>query len=116
MAYITKRFVHCRHRVEGSSSSCSYLLTLLTIDTARAIESQCFVIAAAQFGKHNSKRSSYGHSLVVNPWGEVLADAGGVDANSKATPSMITCEIDLQQIKSVKERMPVEVHRRNAKF
>ena len=54
---------------------------------ARAIESQCYVIAAAQAGRHNEKRESYGHSLVVDPWGKVLADAGD------ASPSLITAEI-----------------------
>ncbi|PIO69775.1 hydrolase, carbon-nitrogen family [Teladorsagia circumcincta] len=39
----------------------------------RAIETQCYVIAAAQTGKHNDKRSSYGHSMVVDPWGAVVA-------------------------------------------
>lgn len=56
---------------------------------ARAIESQCYVIAAAQAGKHNEKRESYGHSLVVDPWGKVLADAGN------ASPSLITAEIGM---------------------
>ncbi len=40
---------------------------------ARAIECQCYVIAAAQAGTHNERRASYGHSLVVNPWGVVIA-------------------------------------------
>jgi predicted amidohydrolase len=39
----------------------------------RAIENQCYVIAAAQIGRHNSKRSSYGHSIIVDPWGTVVA-------------------------------------------
>lgn len=39
---------------------------------ARAIECQCFVIAAAQAGKHNEKRESYGHALIIDPWGEVI--------------------------------------------
>lgn len=43
-----------------------------TLLRARAIETQCFVVAAAQCGNHNDKRSSYGHSLVVGPWGEVI--------------------------------------------
>lgn len=43
-----------------------------TLLRARAIETQCFVVAAAQCGKHNEKRSSFGHSLVVDPWGEVI--------------------------------------------
>ena len=38
---------------------------------ARAIETQCYVAAAAQFGRHNEKRSSYGHALIVDPWGKV---------------------------------------------
>ena len=39
---------------------------------ARAIECQCYVIAAAQAGRHNEKRESYGHSLIIDPWGEVV--------------------------------------------
>ena len=39
---------------------------------ARAIENQCYVVAAAQYGQHNPKRASYGHALIVDPWGEVL--------------------------------------------
>ena len=54
---------------------------------ARAIESQCYVVAAAQAGRHNKKRESYGHSIIIDPWGKVLADAGG------ASPSLITAEI-----------------------
>jgi len=38
---------------------------------ARAIENQCYVVAAAQFGKHNPKRASYGHAMIIDPWGEV---------------------------------------------
>jgi predicted amidohydrolase len=40
---------------------------------ARAIECQAYVVAAAQAGKHNEKRESYGHALIVDPWGEVVA-------------------------------------------
>ena len=39
---------------------------------ARAIETQCYVVAAAQYGQHNPKRASYGHALIVDPWGEIL--------------------------------------------
>jgi hypothetical protein len=39
---------------------------------ARAIENQCYVVAAAQFGQHNPKRASYGHALIIDPWGEIL--------------------------------------------
>ncbi len=40
---------------------------------ARAIETQCYVVAAAQTGKHNEKRASYGHSVIIDPWGTVVA-------------------------------------------
>ncbi|GAX24913.1 hypothetical protein FisN_2Lh187 [Fistulifera solaris] len=83
---------------------------------ARAIEQQCYVIAAAQYGQHNTKRCSYGHSLVINPWGEVLVDAGGVDRPLTEPPSIVTCDIDLSQIQSVRERMPISVHRKKAKW
>src|SRR5918912_1283264 len=43
---------------------------------ARAIENQCFVLAPAQYGFHGGKRASYGHALVVDPWGVVLAECG----------------------------------------
>ena len=45
----------------------------------RVVETQCFVMAAAQVGQHNEKRVSWGHALIVDPWGVVLADAGGFD-------------------------------------
>lgn len=57
---------------------------------ARAIETQCYVAAAAQFGAHNAKRSSYGHSLVVDPWGEVVAALGG-DEEGLASTSFPMC-------------------------
>lgn len=46
------------------------------LNRARAIEGQCYVISAAQVGKHNERVSTYGHSLVVDPWGEILLDLG----------------------------------------
>lgn len=46
-----------------------------TLNRARAIENQCFVVAAAQWGRHNERIQTYGHSLVIDPWGEVLLDA-----------------------------------------
>lgn len=45
-----------------------------TLLRARAIENQCFVVAAAQWGHHNEKMQTYGHSLVIDPWGEILLD------------------------------------------
>ena len=48
--------------------------TIFCFDQARAIENQCYVVAAAQTGQHNAKRSSYGHAMILDPWGTVLAE------------------------------------------
>lgn len=89
-----------------------------SLPTARAIENQCYVIAAAQYGQHNEKRVSYGHSLIVDGWGTVIADAGGMDSDVKppAQPNIITSEIDLDAIASIRERMPIQQHRDAARF
>lgn len=86
---------------------------------ARAIESQCFVLAAAQVGKHNDKRESYGHSVVYDPWGELLADAGGIGSTTSLeevespvlVPRIIVSDIDLEAVSLVRERMPLQQHR-----
>lgn len=71
-----------------------------TLLRARAIENQCYVIAPNQWGVHNDKLSTYGHSLIIDPWGEVLADAGEGE-------KIITAELDLQRIAGVRERLNV---------
>ncbi|HEX8527403.1 carbon-nitrogen hydrolase family protein [Allosphingosinicella sp.] len=73
---------------------------------ARAIESQCFVVAAAQCGAHEDGRRTYGHSLVVGPWGEVLLDMGAAER------AVGYAEIDLAAIDEVRGRLPVLRHRR----
>jgi predicted amidohydrolase len=72
---------------------------------ARAIEAGCFVIAAAQAGTHEDGRSTYGHSLVVDPWGEVLLDMG-------EEPGVNFAEIDLARLEDVRARIPALRHRR----
>ena len=72
----------------------------------RAIEAQAFVIAAAQVGKHADGRETYGHSLVVDPWGEVLLDMGG------ETPGLAFCDIDLARIAEVRAQVPALANRR----
>lgn len=67
---------------------------------ARAIETGCFVIAPAQGGRHEDGRETFGHSLIVSPWGEVLAEAEG------AEPGIILAEIDLTQVAKVRGRIP----------
>jgi len=76
-----------------------------TLLRARAIETQCYVVAAAQTGSHNSKRSSHGHSMVVDPWGEVLAEA-------PEGPGLCVAEVDLGCLTKVRTDMPVWQHRR----
>ena len=72
---------------------------------ARAIEAGLFVVAAAQFGRHQDGRQTFGHSLVVDPWGEVLLDMGEQVGVGFA-------EIDLARISEVRSRIPALNHRR----
>ena len=73
---------------------------------ARAIENGCFVFAAAQAGKHESGRETYGHSLIVSPWGEVLAEADGVH------PSVIVADVELADVQQARQRIPSLQHDR----
>jgi len=72
---------------------------------ARAIEAGAFVISAAQTGRHADGRETYGHSLVIDPWGEVLLDMG-------ETPGVAVVEIDPARLAEVRGRIPVIDHRR----
>ena len=74
---------------------------------ARAIEAGLFVIAAAQGGRHQDDRATYGHSLVIDPWGEPLLDMGPGD-----TPRLAFAEVDLARIAEVRARVPALEHRR----
>lgn len=77
---------------------------------ARAIETQCFVIAAAQVGRHHQSRASFGHALLVDPWGEVIGRCGGEE------PGLALAEIDMEKLKRVRRDMPVQTHRREAQL
>lgn len=80
-----------------------------TLMKARAVETGCFVVAAAQTGIHATGRSTYGHSLVIDPWGEVLADAG--------TETGVTLvDIDLAKIEQTRVIMPSLKHTRTYEF
>jgi len=91
-----------------------------TLLTARAIENQCYVLAAAQYGRHNEKRESYGHSLAIDPWGEVLADAGGAgdstmkgkeSSTTRLLPKIVCCDVSREKVRNVREKMPIRSHR-----
>ena len=73
---------------------------------ARAIENQCYVVAAAQTGVHNKKRSSYGHSMIVDPWGSIVAQCSEGEGVSSAY-------INLDYLQKLRRNMPVWSHRRN---
>ena len=72
---------------------------------ARAIEAGAYVVAAAQTGEHEDGRATYGHSLVVDPWGEILLDMG-------ESAGIGYAEIDPARIADVRARVPVIAHRR----
>jgi len=72
---------------------------------ARAIENQCYVIAAAQNGIHNEKRSSYGHAMIICPWGSIIAQVG--DKSGYAIG-----EIDFNYLENVRSRLPVWTDRK----
>ncbi len=76
-----------------------------TLLRARAIEAQCFVFAAAQGGRHEHGRETYGHSLIISPWGQILAE-GGVQ------PSVIVADIDLNLLENARARVPSLRHDR----
>ena len=72
---------------------------------ARAIETGSFVLAAAQGGRHESGRETYGHSLVVDPWGRVVAEA-------EAQQGVILADLDAEQAEAARRRIPTLRHQR----
>jgi len=76
-----------------------------TLLRARAIENGCFVFAAAQAGMHENKRETYGHSLIIDPWGEILAE-GGVE------PGVFLARIDPARVQTIRKAIPSLQHGR----
>jgi predicted amidohydrolase len=72
---------------------------------ARAIENGCFVFAAAQAGKHENGRETFGHSLIVDPWGRILAEGG-------TEPGVVMAEIDMAEVSKARARIPSLQHGR----
>ena len=75
-----------------------------TLLRARAIENQCYVLAPAQTGRHSATRESFGHSLVIDPWGGILADAG-------EEVGYVMVDLDWQRLCEVRKNMPVLTHK-----
>lgn len=72
---------------------------------ARAIENQCFVLAANHGGVHNAKRETFGHSMIVDPWGRILAQV-------EKGEGFACAQIDLDALHELRAKMPVQSHRR----
>jgi len=109
------RFPHLYRALARSGADFLVIPSVFTVPTgrahwhvllrARAIENSCFVFAPAQWGEHTAGRRSYGHSLIVDPWGEVLADAGeGVGIASAG--------IEVGRIAEVRQMVPSLQHDR----
>jgi predicted amidohydrolase len=75
------------------------------LNRARAIENGCFVFAAAQGGKHENGRETFGHSLIVDPWGRILAEGG-------TEPGVVVAEIDMSEVTKARARIPSLEHGR----
>lgn len=74
-----------------------------TLLRARAIETQSYVVAAAQAGPHNAKRISYGHSMIVDPWGQIVAQLG----SEYEEPQIAVAEIDMGLLEKVRTEVPL---------
>jgi predicted amidohydrolase len=75
------------------------------LNRARAIENGCYVIAAAQGGKHENGRETFGHSLVVDPWGRIIAEGG-------TEPGVILADIDPAEVVAARAKVPSLQHGR----
>jgi len=74
---------------------------------ARAIETQCWVVAVNQAGIHQGGRETWGHSMVISPWGEIVAEAG-------QQPENLLVDIELKSLESIRTSMPIAQHTRFA--
>jgi predicted amidohydrolase len=72
---------------------------------ARAIENQCYVVAAGQWGDHDPGRSTFGHSMVIDPWGTVIAQA--VDGTG-----VVVADLDLERLERIRRELPSLANRR----
>jgi predicted amidohydrolase len=75
------------------------------LNRARAIENGCYVLAAAQGGKHENGRETFGHSLVVDPWGRIVAEGG-------TEPGVVMAEVDPAEVAAARSRVPSLQHGR----
>jgi predicted amidohydrolase len=110
------RFAHLYRKLAQAGASMLSVPAAFTVPTgqahwhvllrARAIEHGCYVFAPAQVGLHANGRHTYGHSVIIAPWGEVLADAGD------AGPGIVMADIDPQAVANAREALPSLRHDR----
>ncbi len=110
------RFPHLYRRLAQAGARILTVPSAFTVPTgtahwhvllrARAIETGCFVLAPAQVGTHAEGRRTYGHSLIVAPWGEVIADGGG------EAPGIIQADLDLALVDQARGQVPSLQHDR----
>lgn len=110
------RFPHLYRRLAKAGAQFIAIPSAFTVPTgeahwhailrARAIETQCYVLAAAQGGTHEAGRKTYGHSLVVSPWGEIVAEARDIH------PSVVLADVDVTRIEEARQRVPSLEHDR----
>ena len=72
---------------------------------ARAIENQCYVLAAGQWGKHQDGRTTYGHSMIIDPWGKVLAKL-------EEGEGIITAQLNYKHLQHIRQQLPILQHRK----
>tara|TARA_B100000809_G_scaffold165426_1_gene162704 strand:- start:496 stop:765 length:270 start_codon:yes stop_codon:yes gene_type:complete len=85
---------------------------------ARAIENQCFVVAPNQCGAHTDELISYGHSMIIDPWGQVLQDPWGqvLQCANGTDEQVVLAELSGEQLDQVRQRLPALKHRRSELF
>jgi len=76
-----------------------------TLLRARAIENQCYVLASAQVGKHPNGRQTWGHSMIISPWGEVMAELAEGEG-------FVAADLSLERVNQIRESMPVLQHKK----
>lgn len=109
------RFPEIYRKLSAMGASCVVVPSAFTVPTgkahwlsllrARAIENSCYIIAPAQVGKHANGRKTYGHSLIIDPWGEIIAQR-------KTKPGIAVAKIESEKLARVKLQLPSLTHRR----
>ena len=113
------RFPEIYRRLVAAGAECLVVPSAFTVPTgaahwlpllrARAIENSCYVIAPAQVGAHQNGRVTYGHSTVIDPWGEVIA-------LRETEPGVLFAEVDSGKLAKVRKQLPSHKHRRDDLF